>query len=67
VSDPEFLELEDVLAIHDRQVVEFGGSPGIRDQALLESAVATPRATFGGSYVHQSIFAMAAAHAFHLA
>jgi death-on-curing protein len=67
VSEPEFLDLEDVLAIHDRQIAEFGGAPGIRDQALLESALATPRATFGGSYVHESLFAMAAAYAFHLA
>jgi death-on-curing protein len=67
VSEPEFLDLEDVLAIHDRQIAEFGGAPGIRDQALLESALATPRATFGGSYVHESPFGMAAAYAFHLA
>jgi death-on-curing protein len=67
VSEPEFLDLEDVLAIHDRQIAEFGGAPGIRDQALLESALATPRATFGGSYVHGSPFGMAAAYAFHLA
>lgn len=32
-----------VLAIHDRQLAEHGGSPGVRDENLLESALARPR------------------------
>jgi death-on-curing protein len=67
VSDPEFLDVEDVLALHERQIAEFGGSPGIRDRGLLESAVATRQATFGGGFVHDSPFAQAAAYAFHIA
>ena len=34
---------ETVLAIHDRQISEHGGSTGVRDQTLLESAVARPQ------------------------
>ena len=32
-----------VLAIHDRQIAEHGGSAGVRDEGLLESALARPR------------------------
>jgi death on curing protein len=67
VSEPDFLTLEDVLLIHEQQLERYGGSPGIRDRGLLESAVAQPQAGFGGKYVHESIFDMAAAYAFHIA
>ena len=39
----------------------------MRDQALLESALAMPTATFGGEFVHEDLFTMAAAYAFHVA
>jgi death-on-curing protein len=67
VNEPAFLELDEVLALHERQLAEFGGSPGLRDRGLLESAVAMPRAAFGGRHVQETVFAMAAAYAFHLA
>jgi death-on-curing protein len=35
-----FLDVEKVVAIHDRNIAEFGGAPGLRDRGLLESAVA---------------------------
>ena len=38
--DAEFLSVEDVIAIHQLQIERFGGSPGLRDLGLLESAVA---------------------------
>ncbi len=65
--DLDFLELEEVLELHERQIEAFGGTLGIRDQGLLESALGMPRATFGGQFVHESVFAMAAAYAFHIA
>ena len=65
--EPLFLELDDVLALHEDQLRLFGGSPGLRDAGALESAVATPRATFGGNFLHEDIFQMAAAYAFHIA
>ena len=67
MSDPLFLDVDDVLAIHEEQLPRYGGAPGIRDAALLESAVAMPRATAGGAFAHEGLFAMAAAYAFHIA
>jgi death-on-curing protein len=64
--EPVFLSLDEVLEIHEQQIVRYGGSSGIRDAAGLESAVATPQATFGGVFLHTSIPAMAAAYLFHL-
>jgi death-on-curing protein len=64
---PGFLSLEDVLEIHAQQLAEYGGSPGVRSMALLESAVMTPQASFDGEYVHKDVFEMAAAYAFHIA
>jgi death-on-curing protein len=55
-----------VLMIHQRVLDEYGGSAGLRDQGLLESAVAVPAATFGGKFLHDGLPAMAAAYLFHL-
>jgi death-on-curing protein len=63
---PTFLPVEHVLAIHRRSIAEFGGDPAVRDQGLLESAVAMPAAQFGGEFLHDGIPAMAAAHLFHI-
>ncbi len=64
--EPQFLSLDEVLEMHQLQIELYGGTAGIRDGALLESAVATPQATFGGEYLHPSVPAMAAAYLFHL-
>ena len=66
-SDPLFLSVEDVIVLHDEQLVRFGGAAGIRDRGLLESAVGMPQTTFGGEYLNGDLFAMAAAYAFHIA
>jgi death on curing protein len=63
---PVFLSLDEVLEIHAQQIERYGGSSGLRDAAGLESAAATPQATFGGEFLHPSIPAMAAAYLFHL-
>ena len=65
--EPEFLSLEDVLLIHDEQLEAYGGIQGIRDKGLLESAVMSAQASFGGKYLHADLFEMAAAYAFHIA
>ncbi|MBU6475292.1 MAG: type II toxin-antitoxin system death-on-curing family toxin [Alphaproteobacteria bacterium] len=54
-----------VLALHDMQIAAFGGASGVRDEALLESALARPqnRAAYGDP----SVFDLAAAYAFGLA
>jgi death on curing protein len=64
--EPVFLSLDEILEIHQEQIERYGGAAGLRDPAGLESAVATPQATFGGEFLHTSIPAMAAAYLFHL-
>src|SRR5215470_3889144 len=63
---PRFLGFDEVLTIHADQVGRYGGSPGIRDAALLRSAVAMPKAGTAGGYLHSDLVEMAAAYAFHI-
>lgn len=63
----EFLTVEDVELLHGEQLRLFGGLAGIRDRRALESAVAVPMATYSGEFLHEDLFAMAAAYAYHLA
>ncbi len=62
----DFLGLEDVLSLHANQVTLHGGEPGVRDLGLLESAIAQPRATFGGEFLHKDLFEMAGAYLYHI-
>ena len=62
-----FLRLEEVLKIHENQITLYGGSPGIRDEKLLEAALAQPEASYAGNYLHADIYSMAAAYMYHLA
>lgn len=55
------LSLEDLVWLHAVAVEEFGGSPGIRDRGLLESAIGRPLATFGGKNLYETPFKRAAA------
>lgn len=43
MTEPDFFEFEEVLALHERELEAFGGTSGIRDQGLLESAMAGRR------------------------
>jgi death-on-curing protein len=63
---PRFLTVDEVLAVHDMQLLRYGGSHGVRDRGMLESAVAMPSAGFGGAYLHEDIYEMASAYLFHL-
>ena len=63
---PIFLTVDSVLAIHNESLRRYGGLEGIRSLDLLESAVAQPRAGFGGEFLHPDLFMMAAAYLFHL-
>jgi death on curing protein len=47
--------------MHTVAVTEFGGSQGIRDRGLLESAIARPLASFGGKQLYDNPFKRAAA------
>lgn len=63
---PEFLEVADVLLLHADQVARYGGEEGVRDVGLLESALAQPKAAFGGQFLHADLFEMAAAYLLHI-
>ena len=63
---PLFLTQDEVLRAHETQIAQFGGSSGIRDLGLLESALSMPQAAFGGTYLHGDIYEMAAAYLFHI-
>ena len=56
-----FLSLQQVLFINSRVVAETGGQTGLRDLALLESAVGRPRATLDGNELYPGLFEKAAA------
>jgi len=60
--NPLFLTLDEVLSLHAEQIRLFGGSSGIRDVGLLQSAMGSVEATFGGAFLHETIFAMASAY-----
>jgi len=64
--EPEFLTLDEVVAIHRDQIERYGGSLGVRDWGLLQSAIAMPSATFGGQFLHSDLCEMAAAYLFHI-
>ena len=60
------LTVEQVLEIHIVMLEKFGGSPGVRDEGLLESAVAAPQVTVFGSSPFEDIIEVAAAYLFYL-
>jgi death-on-curing protein len=62
----EFIPDEIVLTIHTDLLQRYGGQAGIREKSLLESAPAQPKMTFGGKYVHKTLFDKAAAYGYHL-
>ena len=62
MAEPVWVELDVVLAIHDEQLAEHGGQPGVRDPGLLESALGRPRNQF--AYGEPSITRLAASYAF---
>ena len=65
-TPPTFLSVDNVLYLHADTIQTEGGGEGIRDIALLESAVLMPQQQFGGEYLHPTIAAMAAAYLFHV-
>jgi death-on-curing protein len=58
--------VEAVLAIHEEVLAAHGGLGGLRDRALLESAVAAPQASFGGQPLIRNPIEIAAAYLFYL-
>jgi death-on-curing protein len=65
VKEPVWLPRKLVVTLQSLAIAEFGGSPGIRDEGLLESALARPQNLL--AYGEPGLFALAAAYAFGLA
>ena len=55
-----------VREVHAAAIAGFGGSDGLRDESLLESAIAAPQATFGGRSVYADLVEVASAYLFYL-
>ena len=60
------LTVEIVREIHAEAIARFGGLDGVRETALLESAVAAPQASFGGQSPYRDLTEVAAAYLFYL-
>jgi len=60
------LTIEIVREIHKEAVKNFGGLDGIRDEALLSSAVLAPQSSFGGNSPYVDLIDIGAAYLFYL-
>ena len=54
------LSKEQILMLHSQLIEEFGGSDGVRDYNLLDSALESPFQSFGGEELYPTIQAKAA-------
>ena len=66
MSNIQFLTFSDIIEIHEYQIENFGGAAGVRDINLLKSAIGMPESSFGGVFLHPTIYEMAAAYLYHL-
>ena len=62
-----YLSLGEIVDLHRALLEQTGGTTGIRDLGMLESALAQPRATFDGTDLHVTLVQKAAALGFSLA
>lgn len=65
-SDCIHLTVEIVAEVHREVIAAFGGTEGVRDLGLLESAVAAPQASIGGVSPFEDVAEVAAAYLFYL-
>ncbi len=65
-DEPVWIRPEIVRAVHSRQLAEHGGTDGVRDEGLLDSALARPKNLFAYSTDPPDLGALAAAYAFGL-
>lgn len=66
LGDCFHLTVDIVREIHAEAIARFGGSAGLREITLLESAVAAPQATIGGRSPYRDRVEVAAAYLFYL-
>jgi len=62
--EPIWMELTDALIFHDMELAAHGGSSGIRDAGMLESALARPRNLWVDAETPPSLARLAASYAF---
>ena len=55
-----------IIYFHEQLIDLYGGTMGIRDEGMLDSALGQPKVMFGDSFLNDSITEMAAAYGFHL-
>jgi death-on-curing protein len=65
MQEPTWITEQIFLAIHEDQLAQHGGSPGIRDENLLGASLARPKHLF--AYSDPTIFDLAAAYGYGLA
>lgn len=65
MKEPEWILRETVHALHEQSLAQFGGSAGIRDEGLFDSALNRPQNLF--AYGKPTLFELAASYAFGLA
>lgn len=66
MQNPRFISKALAKTLHQQEIQKFGGSPGIRDEGLLDSALAQPQATFASQLLHPTVREQAAAYLYHL-
>ena len=66
MKNVNFIPKKVILYFHEQLIQIYGGSPGDRDESLLDSAIQQPKSSFDGNYLHNGIFEMASAYGFHL-
>jgi len=66
MSMPLFLDMDHIMRLHRSLIKQYGGTEGMRDVGLLQSAIAMPQASYDGEFLHGDIFEMAAAYLYHI-
>ncbi|MCB9365815.1 MAG: type II toxin-antitoxin system death-on-curing family toxin [Calditrichaeota bacterium] len=60
MNEPLWLEQTDILVIHQKMIGKYGGASGVRDEGLLDSALASPQNQF--AYGETDFFMLAATY-----
>lgn len=66
MNDIVFIPKHIIIFFHEQLINFYGGTKGIQNEELLDSALEQPKIMFGGAYLHDSLTKMAAAYGFHL-
>jgi death-on-curing protein len=66
MAEPRFLTTDEVLELQEGQIELYGGSAGVRDAGLLDSALSMPKQSVFGQLAHTDLPSMAAAYLYHL-